>query len=860
HQVNSNSHENSTSDIDNGKGCKEFSEVSDKIICSNAALKRNTSSGVDSFCDGQMDSEMGQMVQLENNLSIQNGHLEAEDTRMNLDEFKNNNILDSQSDVCKYESENITRNTSESSHLLSVFPSAATDKNMNFKNTSSLYPSHDIIIDSEEMCHSNSDAVWPVRTGEKTVTDAEPSLCETETSENNSGNVTSMNPAYQECNVSEPALSYSIDHSNGLNEVLKEKDATNDEFQHDVLNTDFASKRENIVNEVKRDARKSIKKFSQIDFTSTQDDAIAQPLRTGKKRKTKKLSENKTRSASLDIYPYDNKKGSLRSTVSVGDEPEDMLFDHIEADFDAMSITTISSIEEEDDVMLPGGITPDSLSLAGDLYCEADNKKSTFEYSVSPPGFKDKQVVRKNSGTLLYTEAKAEVIPPLIDRLAAARGAYSTDDLSLGMRDSPPNNSPLTGENVFSVGSPKTSLSAFTDGLSHLKSQTKSFIKTMKEKNILMAKSTSSPMLSSLVHQQQRPLKDESSSLQQIDDQQDRTTENQEANSKKIKEAAVASLDIAMLCQTARDIQKTLSSPATLLNPRLLVRVLNEWARELNGVMVAYHQELIKMQYEHSKNYEKPTSSGNRTSANEEPEFSDGALNSEVSDEIVEDGTSRSCENKCVPSALIDSSLSSQTPHDELHDSPIPCLTPRYWSSIIHSKDPFHIPVQQLELVKTLTTLCFISGATGNILNFLGFTKVVHLNEFLKSFLPVSLISSYDPLSEKFSMRSHYSVNSSGHIESTVNKKFDIEDTGSKIMTNTSAALKKDNEVSTFAGHHVNTALKWVNSSETRPSLTYDETKRPQEHKLDTTAEDPKPIGSCDVSNTKLDQSVFTDP
>lgn len=72
--------------------------------------------------------------------------------------------------------------------------------------------------------------------------------------------------------------------------------------------------------------------------------------------------------------------------------------------------------------------------------------------------FADKPMSRKTS-----IESRPDSIPPLIDRLAAARVIYSNDDMMVGNKESPPSQSPLTGSGEHIVGSPKTSLSSFTD-------------------------------------------------------------------------------------------------------------------------------------------------------------------------------------------------------------------------------------------------------------------------------------------------------------------------------------------------------------------------------------------------------------
>ncbi|XP_059144829.1 uncharacterized protein LOC131931998 [Physella acuta] len=479
---------------------------------------------------------------------------------------------------------------------------------------------------------------------------------------------------------------------------------------------------------VKPNEEKTMHRFSKND--NAQDLVIAQPLKPRKKKKKKKALGTDTiaRSMSLDIYYNKSKNESTRS-ASFGDDPEDTLYDRVEMDFDAVSISTISSIDEEDD----------SLSSTSEVFNDGAGKKS-FEFSVSPPvrssgspPVREKQMSRKAS-----IESRPDSIPPLIDRLAAARVVYSNDDMMVGNKESPPSQSPLTGSGEHFVGSPKTSLSSFTDSFSQLKSQTKSFIKTIKEKNLKIAKSPSSPMLSSLTVQQKNVREEADLKVQDSDNSRLPSTEPSQDISKDLKDEPAPSIDTSALCSTALEIQKSLAEPSTLLNSKLVHQLLTKWAVELNTTMLQYHQLL--------KQHKDKNSNKIKNGGDVDKGFNSEKLEQLVNESDLNKSTSILQNEKTFPSnsdeltSNIESSLSldnsSNKTSPELSPSQLP---PQYWTDVFHLTDPFQLKYEHLELIQTLTTMCFVYKATGNVLNVFGLSNEDHKTNLVKNLIPPAM-------------------------------------------------------------------------------------------------------------------------
>ncbi|KAH9507569.1 hypothetical protein Btru_051488 [Bulinus truncatus] len=443
------------------------------------------------------------------------------------------------------------------------------------------------------------------------------------------------------------------------------------------------------------------KEYLRIDLSTSADNLIALPVKRGRKKKRKTLSESKSRSASL---------GFRRETFSLGDEPE--LFCPKDRDFDSISIGTISSFDEDDNVILPD-----------------EQSENAFKHLLASK----ENPFRKISASVPFASDKSESIPPLKDRLAVARGSSFGDE-------SPPSLSPLSGSGEHNspiVGSPKPSLSTLSDSLSHIKNQTKSFIKTIKEKNIL-TKSNSSPFLTALnthessqssshTHKPSPGLSDDSAQLvlsSQVSSKQGR----------KLEEEVAAFLDLTSLYKTAREVKKTLSEPASLLKPKSVLRILNEWAKELNGVMLEYHKLLFAKRLKEKAAHKTDICPANELSETlDEPDSESDKVTSSTAlqmDDVflthVIEGENRSIESK-------DKSSDSFTcgTVDSLHAS--------YWTKIIHSKDPFHLSADEFELIQYLTTLCFISCATGNLLGFLGLSEKSVMYDTVRNILPAHL-------------------------------------------------------------------------------------------------------------------------
>ncbi|BFZ04190.1 hypothetical protein BsWGS_07228 [Bradybaena similaris] len=501
-------------------------------------------------------------------------------------------------------------------------------------------------------------------------------------------------------------------------------------------------------------------KFPPLNLLHTDNSNIAQPMRIPKKRR-KKPEEGILRSASLDVNPVKtNKAEVLRTTVSVGDDQDEHFMQGLDLEMDSISIATISSIEEESGVG-----SPDSGSIAGDTDVTglaAGHKLSPEVNSLMHPDVLGKLSVRKSSTSSYHGERHHEVIPPLIDRLNAAHRSASSDDMLAGVYQDSPSGSPLSisGEHLLSVGSPRASLSAFKDGLSlKLKTQTKSLIKTFKEKNPLNKSSSLSSPLAVSPLQAETSMKDGVNNQAQYTEQPDGLNEIDKMV--RVKSLAVSAARTSALYIFALDIQAQLRSSSAIVRPVMLQKIMSGWAAELNLALCRYHEELVKRKNEMQLNGERLRNSETENSENnvetdtnlEGHEFKDEKRFVSKSNNGVfldDSNLMTSHENQNMTSGINASSPSNS--HEKLTQSLFSDvtpehknLTPTYWRDVMHCDDPFQLPTKHLDVIRTLTTMCFVSGATGGILSYCNFTEEAHFRSFVQAVLPPSVYELFNP-------------------------------------------------------------------------------------------------------------------
>ncbi|RUS79700.1 hypothetical protein EGW08_012534, partial [Elysia chlorotica] len=283
--------------------------------------------------------------------------------------------------------------------------------------------------------------------------------------------------------------------------------------------------------------KSAIARFASVPAPTGKDEIIAKPHRLSKKKSRSKKS---------------SPKGKLTRSASFGTETEGLAKREVE--LDAMSVSTISSVEEEEE--LAAKSYPDIRYVDGDSRESPDVKKFP------------------EAAASLEERRHSETIPPLVDRLAAARSLEDSDDhlRSISLTSS--------GEHVMAGSYPRGSLSVLKDGLSlKLKNQTKSIIKSLKETNIL-SKSASTSKLDVLFDQKrpasglsispppnlESPLSPPLSPGLPEQEDEDRLFE----------------LDTTPLYSLALEVKrKLLASPDALLNPQVTKSLLASWAREV---------------------------------------------------------------------------------------------------------------------------------------------------------------------------------------------------------------------------------------------------------------------------------------
>ncbi|CAG5127251.1 unnamed protein product [Candidula unifasciata] len=519
------------------------------------------------------------------------------------------------------------------------------------------------------------------------------------------------------------------DQSSTHKDIIDDQSSTHKDFIDDQSST-----HKDII-----DDSYSTEYLSCISSENTLDEnsTIAQPVRVSKKRR-KRNEENVLRSLS----PV------LLTTVSVGDDLEDQFMQGLDIEMDSISIATISSIEEESNVG-----SPDSGSIAGDVEAAepvAGHKFSPELSSLMPPELlgKKRNIVYfsrccfKFNNFSFHGERRYEVIPPLIDRLNAAHRSASSDDMLASLHQDSPSGSPLSmsSENFLPVGSSRASLTAFKDGLSlKLKTQTKSLIKTFKEKNPLTKSSNSAAISVISPLQLERSAKDGINSQAPNGDQPDGFAEIDKTA--RFKSLAASAAKTPGLYVFALDIQK----------------MLNDWAVELNSALSRYHEELVKRKNEEQLHEERLLSHELENGGNNENTDASHEVNNEKhlvlkthNGVVVDDSsliTSQGNHNMTSDISVAASSESNIkfTQSPDLSHLEYVNLTPTYWADVVHCDDPFHLPSKHLDLFRTLTTMCFVSGVTGDILQHFNFTDEVHLRSFAQAILPPSVYELFSP-------------------------------------------------------------------------------------------------------------------
>ncbi|GFR88011.1 hermansky-Pudlak syndrome 5 protein homolog [Elysia marginata] len=444
---------------------------------------------------------------------------------------------------------------------------------------------------------------------------------------------------------------------------------------------------------------KNLARFASVPASTANDEIIARPHRHSKKKSRSKKPS------------HDALRGKWGRSASVGTETE--AFHKREPELDAMSVSTISSVEEEEE--LASKSYPDLRSANGDTQDTTEGQKV------------------HSAALSLEDRRHSEIIPSLFDRLAAARSLEDSDEY---LRS---NSLTSSGEHTLVGATPLGSLSVLKDGLSlKLKNQTKSFIKSLKETNILM-KSASASKLDGL-SDHQRPQSSLSISPPPYAENLSPPPLSPGSVGREGGENGddLITLDTVPLYTLALDIKrKLLSSPTMLLDPRQSQTLLASWAREIVVAVGKVSLELQARKREAEQRSQtadrlqatspllveaetfphrpksqtdlrdlvfrgsktKPTTSGNDT--NSLP----NSLNASTSPDLSTFSTS-------YPSMKSDTdSPDSTEPTSRVQSGEMG------WWSVINANSPIEIPAKHLELFQWLTTRCWMCGMTGDVMS-----------------------------------------------------------------------------------------------------------------------------------------------
>ncbi|GFO01076.1 hermansky-pudlak syndrome 5 protein homolog [Plakobranchus ocellatus] len=464
---------------------------------------------------------------------------------------------------------------------------------------------------------------------------------------------------------------------------------------------------------------KQLTRFASVPALSKDDEAIAKPQRQSRKKSRSKKSANSTSN-------FSSISGKLSRSASVGSVTE--MFSKQEADPDTVSIGTISSIEEEEEFSMR--------KVHQDFHSTTEGTRESpdtgmLSHILASPA--------KSSATAFPTEERrhSETIPPLVDRLAAARSSMDFED-SLDQHRS--NSLTSSGEHALS-GSPRGSLSVLKDELSlKLKNQTKSFLRSLKENNILPRPGSLSKSDAQIDQQKSRsppqPINNFESSSSNQSRSSDCALEGGEVGDKSTVdevEEELVHMDCSHLCSIASEIKrKLLTSSKALLDPKELQALLARWSRE---IIIAVGHCCLEIEskrrqasypQDRSEHVETPQDQVDellsQNQVNHNPTSREDLGNKLIT--AVEDDASSlqtsgtfsttNIKTNCVSPYDVASDCSSsqsQCPSHKLSQPP-----DINWWSFVHAKSPFSISSENLELFQWLTTRCWLCGVTGNIL------------------------------------------------------------------------------------------------------------------------------------------------
>lgn len=230
----------------------------------------------------------------------------------------------------------------------------------------------------------------------------------------------------------------------------------------------------------------------------------------------------------------------------------------------------------------------------------------------------------------------------------------------------------------------------------------------------------------------------------------------------RVKSLAVAAARTSALYIFALDIQAQLRSSSAIVRPVMLQKIMSAWATELNLALCRYHEELVKRKNEMQLNGERLLNSETKNGENNEDNNGTSLEGHEFKDEkrfisksknsvfLDDSNLMASQENQNMTSSINASSPSNshETLTQSLFSDETPeykNLTPTYWFDVMHCDDPFLLPTKHLDVIRILTTMCFVSGATGDILSYCNFTEEGHFRNFVQAVLPPSVYESFNP-------------------------------------------------------------------------------------------------------------------
>lgn len=243
----------------------------------------------------------------------------------------------------------------------------------------------------------------------------------------------------------------------------------------------------------------------------------------------------------------------------------------------------------------------------------------------------------------------------------------------------------------------------------------------------------------------------------------------------RIKLMAAAVVNTKFLYFSAQDIQKRLKNSSVILKPGELHRLLNEWAAELISAMCRYHEALLKRANEMQLK-DRPLQTSKLEAGSNSKEESSRLQNlldmnekdtiTQPSNDITYESSNTVASDNSKFSPLGQKSTLIETVSSEINSAAQENHMPEYWTSITHCQDPFLFLPKQLDLVRMLTTMCFVCGAYGDVLRRFHFTKEPHYRALVRAVLPQSLCSLFSPACDclmSLLPDSHVASSESGH-------------------------------------------------------------------------------------------------